>query len=71
MTIVKIEGIRDNIMDISGIDMLDNTPLLDIKPYIPDFDIRKDAKSGWIHGKKVEGKKHYSDDRFSLDNTHL
>ncbi|MHA1542327.1 MAG: tRNA (N6-threonylcarbamoyladenosine(37)-N6)-methyltransferase TrmO [Candidatus Hodarchaeales archaeon] len=54
-----------NVLKIKGVDMLDSTPLLDIKPYIPLFD-QYEAKTGWItnslHQKK-EGK--LSDDRFS------
>jgi tRNA (adenine37-N6)-methyltransferase len=51
MSILKIEGIeRKNgqiFINISGLDLLDQTPVLDIKPYIPSIDSRLDAKSGW------------------------
>jgi tRNA-Thr(GGU) m(6)t(6)A37 methyltransferase TsaA len=34
-------------LEIEGVDTLDGTPLLDIKPYVPDFDVRLDARAGW------------------------
>jgi tRNA (adenine37-N6)-methyltransferase len=46
--LVKREG---NILTIEGADMLDGTPLLDIKPYIPKFDSIPDASEGWTAGK--------------------
>jgi len=36
-----------NRIDIEGIDMLDGSPLLDIKPYVPDFDHRENVQIGW------------------------
>lgn len=36
---------------IEGVDMLDNTPLLDIKPYVPTFDNRTNVRTGWYKGK--------------------
>ncbi|MFX1507879.1 MAG: tRNA (N6-threonylcarbamoyladenosine(37)-N6)-methyltransferase TrmO [Promethearchaeota archaeon] len=49
ISIVELISINhsENIIKIRGVDMLDLTPLLDIKPYIPLFD-RRDAKTGWI-----------------------
>ncbi len=56
--------IANHELSIIGIDVLDNTPLLDIKPYIPQFDHRK-AKSGWISERKSEfPKMKTSDGRF-------
>ena len=47
MSIVRLLRCRDNILEIEGVDMLDNTPLLDIKPYVADFDIRSEVRTGW------------------------
>jgi tRNA (adenine37-N6)-methyltransferase len=47
MSMVRLLARRDNILEIEGIDILDGTPLLDIKPYVPDFDVRNDARTGW------------------------
>ncbi|MBD3261504.1 MAG: tRNA (N6-threonylcarbamoyladenosine(37)-N6)-methyltransferase TrmO [Candidatus Altiarchaeales archaeon] len=63
LTTVKLEQIVGGTLHVSGVDVLDGTPLLDIKPYIPDFDVKKDVKVGWMLNKnRGEG---LSDDRFS------
>jgi tRNA-Thr(GGU) m(6)t(6)A37 methyltransferase TsaA len=46
-SVVKLCGIKDNILTIEDVDILDGTPLLDIKPYVARFDSRKDVHSGW------------------------
>ncbi len=48
MSIVKLENRIGNILDVSEIDVLDNTPLIDIKPYVPKFDYRENAGNGWL-----------------------
>lgn len=47
-SIVKLKKVKDNIIIFSEVDMLDGTPLLDIKPYVDHFDSRKHVKNGWI-----------------------
>ena len=48
LSIVKLEKVKENILEISEVDILDGTPLLDIKPLVPQFDNRLNAKSGWL-----------------------
>ena len=43
--LVKVEG---NILHIRDVDIVDGTPLLDIKPYVPEFDIREVERIGWL-----------------------
>jgi tRNA-Thr(GGU) m(6)t(6)A37 methyltransferase TsaA len=50
ISIVKLEGRDGNVLRISGIDVLDQTPLIDIKPYVPRFDYFEDAGNGWVEG---------------------
>lgn len=45
---VRLVGIDDNILRIEGADIVDGTPLLDIKPYVPEFDGRKVDRIGWL-----------------------
>ncbi len=51
LSILKIETIKGNKILVSNVDILDSTPILDIKPYISDFDNQKTDKNGWIEGK--------------------
>jgi tRNA-Thr(GGU) m(6)t(6)A37 methyltransferase TsaA len=51
MSIVRLLGRRKNVLTVEGIDVLDNTPLLDIKPYVPKFDAIAEASEGWTSGK--------------------
>jgi tRNA (adenine37-N6)-methyltransferase len=47
LSLVRLLRMEGNRLDIEGIDMLDGSPLLDIKPYVPEFDIRENAQIGW------------------------
>ncbi len=47
LSIVDLLEIQDNILHVRGMDVLDGTPLLDIKPYIFQFDNRINVRSGW------------------------
>ena len=48
LSIVKLVRRKGNILYIKDLDIIDGTPLLDIKPYIPDSDIRITSKIGWL-----------------------
>jgi tRNA-Thr(GGU) m(6)t(6)A37 methyltransferase TsaA len=54
LSVVRLLAYRGNILDIEGVDMLNGTPLLDIKPYVPDFDVRTDVKTGWYARRSKE-----------------
>jgi len=46
---VRLDKIEGNILYVRDIDIVDGTPLLDIKPYVPEFDIRNDvSRIGWL-----------------------
>lgn len=64
ISVVKLIRIKNNVLEIENIDILDGTPLLDIKPYIPDFDIHEVEKIGWIVNKIGNINTMKSDDRF-------
>ncbi|MBL7197081.1 MAG: tRNA (N6-threonylcarbamoyladenosine(37)-N6)-methyltransferase TrmO [Candidatus Omnitrophica bacterium] len=55
-SVVKLKKIENNIITFSEVDILDNTPLLDIKPYVSHFDSRKDVKNGWLDKHFIGGK---------------
>ena len=48
LSLVKLEKVSGNILEISNVDILDGTPLLDIKPYVPKFDRTDDSSGGWV-----------------------
>ncbi len=50
LSIVKVQKVENNIIHAAGLDIIEGTPLLDIKPYIPQFDNREDARIGWLEG---------------------
>jgi tRNA (adenine37-N6)-methyltransferase len=56
MSIVKLVGREKNILTVEGIDVLDQTPLIDIKPYIPKFDSFESASEGWFADKQWRSK---------------
>ena len=56
LSIVKIKSIEGNKMYFIEVDVLDGTPLLDIKPYIKYFDQREDVTCGWIDRHFANGK---------------
>ena len=47
LSVVRLVNRMENKLEVLGVDMLDGTPLLDIKPYVPDFDIHSVSKIGW------------------------
>jgi len=69
LSIVKLVRIDGRILYIENIDVLDNTPLIDIKPYVPDFDAppnaQTDVKTGWLENLDKTEIDKKSDDRFS------
>ena len=64
LSIVKLIKVENNILYIENIDVLDNTPLLDIKPYVTKFDAQEDVRIGWLTKTQNKVKKKKSDYRF-------
>ena len=64
ISIVKLERINENTIEVSNIDIVDGTPLLDIKPYVSYFDNVKNEKSGWLNYKIKNLRKTKADKRF-------
>jgi len=48
ISVVRLVKIEENILYIQDVDIVDGTPLLDIKPYVPDFEVREPVKVGWL-----------------------
>ena len=64
LSVVKLLRIEGPILYIEQLDILNGTPLLDLKPYVPEFDHRVDARIGWLESVKEYTKSKVSDDRF-------
>ena len=56
ISIVSLDKRDKNILEVREIDVLDNTPLIDIKPYVPKFDYRENANNGWTESKELREK---------------
>jgi tRNA-Thr(GGU) m(6)t(6)A37 methyltransferase TsaA len=63
LSVVRLLGIEGNRIEVQDLDILDGTPLLDIKPYVPEFDHRTEVCEGWLEG--VKDRKVDADDRFA------
>jgi len=67
ISIVRLTKIDKNILYIRDVDIIDGTPLLDIKPYVPEFDIREVNKIGWLEKNVNKLQTSKDDGRFQND----
>ena len=64
-SVVRLEKRAGNTLHLAEMDMLDGTPLLDIKPFVPKFDHRENVRVGWMEGTfRYAMHRKISDDRF-------
>ena len=64
MSLVRLIQIEHAILSVKDIDIIDRTPLLDIKPFVPHFDVRKAERTGWLEKKAVNAEKISDNGRF-------
>lgn len=64
LSVVRLERIEGRVLHIDGVDILDGTPLLDIKPYVPEFDPQEEIRTGWLDQAKKKAPDRRSDGRF-------
>jgi tRNA-Thr(GGU) m(6)t(6)A37 methyltransferase TsaA len=64
LSVVRLVGVEGGVLEVDGVDVLDGTPLLDIKPYVPEFDVYEVEKVGWLEERKEEVVHRRSDGRF-------
>ena len=62
LSVVRLLGIDGRVLRIEGVDLLDGTPVLDIKPYVRDFDDQTEIRCGWLDD--VKCKQTAADNRF-------
>jgi tRNA-Thr(GGU) m(6)t(6)A37 methyltransferase TsaA len=66
ISLVRLTGIEGRILRLEDVDVLDGTPLLDIKPYAPRFDHRENVRIGWQEGvdeqtARIRGRRQYEE----------
>ncbi|MBT4087997.1 MAG: tRNA (N6-threonylcarbamoyladenosine(37)-N6)-methyltransferase TrmO [Deltaproteobacteria bacterium] len=64
LSIVKLNEVQGNTLQIENVDILNSTPLIDIKPYLPEFDQHPADRLGWYEALQGKVKTHRSDNRF-------
>ena len=64
ISVVQLDRVENGMLHVQNVDILDNTPLLDIKPYVPEFDAPENVRIGWLEKAKKDAYTKRSDDRF-------
>jgi tRNA-Thr(GGU) m(6)t(6)A37 methyltransferase TsaA len=64
LSVVRLMGVEGTVLHVENVDVLDGTPLLDIKPYVPEFDEHSADRTGWMEKAKGDVKQKRSDSRF-------
>ena len=48
LSVVRLIRVAHHVIHVADVDIVDGTPLLDMKPYVPEFDVRKTTRVGWL-----------------------
>jgi tRNA (adenine37-N6)-methyltransferase len=65
LSVVRLVRVEGSVLHVEGVDVLDGTPLLDIKPFVPAFEVEGSAvRTGWLDGQGKAPGEHRADDRF-------
>ncbi len=64
ISIVRLIKVEGSTLHIENVDIVDGTPLLDIKPYVPEFDVQKNVRIGWLSDKADKANEIKADGRF-------
>lgn len=64
LSVVRLACREGTTLHIANLDMLDGTPVLDIKPYLPEFDAAPHARTGWLEGARESVWEKRADGRF-------
>ena len=64
ISVVRLVRLEGHIIHVADVDIVDGTPLLDLKPYIPEFDTRKTTRTGWLSKAKHRVREARADERF-------
>ena len=64
LSVVRLLRIENEMLYIMNVDILDGTPLIDIKPYVPEFDVQTNIRTGWLEQVKKTVSKSRSENQF-------
>ena len=64
LSIVRLRRVDGCDLHVENVDILDGTPLIDIKPYVPAFDLQHGVRTGWLETAQEDAGRKRSDDRF-------
>jgi tRNA-Thr(GGU) m(6)t(6)A37 methyltransferase TsaA len=64
ISVVKLNSIKNNVVLVENVDILDGTPILDIKPFVSEFDNVKNERIGWLSENINKKHNKTSDERF-------
>jgi tRNA-Thr(GGU) m(6)t(6)A37 methyltransferase TsaA len=64
LSVVMVERVEDNCLYVQNLDILNGTPLLDIKPYVPEFDRPQEFRLGWLEQARGQAPEEISNERF-------
>ncbi len=65
LSLVRLVAVIGSTLEIEGVDVIDGTPLLDIKPFVPEFDAKDEVRTGWLAGKAAAATATKADGRFT------
>ena len=65
LSVLRLDAISEDMVILENVDVLDGTPVIDIKPYVPDFDSWETDAVGWFAGKSANAVHYQSDERFT------
>ena len=65
LSVVRLADVKQNILHVENLDVLDATPLLDVKPYVPQFDCWNAERTGWLEAAGERAGDRKADQRFT------
>jgi len=65
LSTVRLLAVHEQFLEVEGVDMLDGTPLLDLKPYLPEFEPAEEIRRGWLEDAAWKAQSARYDRRFS------
>jgi tRNA-Thr(GGU) m(6)t(6)A37 methyltransferase TsaA len=69
LSVVRLLSVEGNVLHVENVDIVDGTPLLDIKPCVPEFDYHAVERTGWLEQARGQVQNQKADDRFRQQRT--